>query len=386
MYKKHYSDLDIKFMERALRLAAKAKGMTSPNPMVGAVIVKNGKIISEGFHEKPGSPHAEAIAISQAGKKARNTSLYVTLEPCCHFDKRTPPCTKAIINSGIRKVYIAMKDPNPKVSGKGIEELVKHGIEVAEGILEDRAKSLNEAYIKYITTGKPFVILKVAMTLDGKIANHGGDSKWITNEKSRTLVHKMRNELDAVMTAVGTIMADNPQFTVRLYKKNPIKNPVRVVIDPELDIPIHFNVFDCPPETILVTKNLTSQKLPEAILEKRKRLAEKGVELIEYEGDKVDLHWLVTKLGAKGITSLMIEAGSSFSANCLNQGIVDKVIFFISPKILGGKGSITAVGGENLRDVKNALKINPLKIRKIGDDIMIEGYIKRDEGNTSETH
>ncbi len=382
----NYSALDIKFMERALRLAAKAKGMTSPNPMVGAVIVKNGKIISEGFHEKPGSPHAEAVAIAQAGKKARNASLYVTLEPCCHFDKRTPPCTKMIINYGIKKVFIAMRDPNPKVSGKGVEELLRYGIKVNEGILEDKAKSLNEAYIKYITTGKPFVILKVAMTLDGKIANHTGDSKWITNEKSRTLVHKIRNGVDAVMTAVGTVIADNPQFTVRLYKKNPIKNPLRVVIDPTLEIPIDFNVFDCPPETILVTKKMGSQKFPQTILKKTKKLTEKGVKLLEYEGDRVDLGWLMTRLGENGITSLMIEAGSSFSANCLNQGIVDKVIFFISPKILGGKSSITAVGGDNLRDIKNALKIDPLKINKVGDDIMIEGYLKKDEGGSVENH
>ncbi len=370
-----FAALNRKFMQRALTLAAKANGMTSPNPMVGAVMVKSNKIISEGFHKKPGTPHAEAIAISAAGEKAKNASLYVTLEPCCHFDKRTPPCTKAIINAQIKKVFIAMHDPNPKVSGMGVAELERHGIEVVVGILEEKAKRLNESYIKYITTGKPFVILKTAMTLDGKIATREGDSKWITGEKARTIVHKMRNNIDAVMTAVGTVKADNPQLTVRLYKNKDMKNPIRVVIDSNLETPVDFKIFDIPPETILVTKKMSSQKFARAISEKRKILSEKGVQILEYEGSKVDLGWLMKRLGEKGISSLMIEGGSSFSASCLNNGIVDKVVFFVAPKILGGKDSIPAVGGENLRGLNDALKIDSMKIRRIGSDIMIEGYI-----------
>lgn len=371
-----FTNLDRKFMQRALALAAKANGMTNPNPMVGAVIVKNNKIIAEGFHEKPGTPHAEAIAIAEAGKKAINASLYVTLEPCCHFDKRTPPCTRTIINARIKKVIIAMKDPNPKVLGKGIDELEKNGIEVSLGILEEKAKILNETYIKYITTGKPFVILKVAMTLDGKIATPQGDSKWITGEKARTYVHKMRNNVDAVMTAVGTVKADNPQLTVRLYKNRNIKNPVRIIIDPDLETPVDFNIFDIPPETILVTREISRHGAAQVILEKKKMLSEKGVQILEYEGSKVDLEWLMKRLGDKGICSLMIESGSSFSASCLNDGIVDKVVFFISPKILGGKDSIPAVGGDNLRGLDDALKIDSLKISRLGNDIMIEGYIE----------
>ncbi len=366
---------DRRFMQRALMLAAKGNGMTSPNPMVGAVIVKNGRIIAEGFHKKPGTPHAEAIAIAAAGKKARNSLLYVTLEPCCHLDKRTPPCSRAIIDAQIKKVFIAMKDPNPKVSGMGIEELMKHSIDVSIGILEDKARKLNEAYIKYITTGKPYVILKVAMTLDGKIATSKGDSKWITGVEARTYVHKMRSNVDAIMTAVGTVKADNPELTVRLYKRGNIKNPLRIIIDPDLEIPLDFKIFNIPPDTILITRKTDYKKNSQDIIEKKEMLSEKGVQIIEYEGNKVDLNWLMKELGSKGICSVMIESGSSFSASCLNEGIVDKVLFFIAPKILGGKDSIPAIGGFNLRSLDEAIQIEGLKTTKIGRDIMIEGYI-----------
>src|SRR5271169_2900594 len=204
-------DKDKIFMRRALRLAARARGMTSPNPMVGAVLVKNGRVIAEDFHRKAGELHAEALAILKAGDKTTGSTLYVTLEPCCHLDKKTPPCTEAIINANIGRVIIAMEDPNPKVSGKGIRELRRHGIEVVEGLLKHEAQRLNETYVKYITTGKPFVVLKVAMTLDGKIATPDRQSKWITGEQSRRLVHRMRSAAGAVLTAIGTVKADNPR-------------------------------------------------------------------------------------------------------------------------------------------------------------------------------
>jgi diaminohydroxyphosphoribosylaminopyrimidine deaminase/5-amino-6-(5-phosphoribosylamino)uracil reductase len=238
------------YMKRALKLAAKARSMTSPNPMVGAVLVKKGKIISEDFHRKAGTPHAEALAIEKAKGEAKGTTLYINLEPCCHTEKRTPPCTKAIIAEGINEVVIGMKDPNPKVSGRGISELQKTGIQVRTGVLEDEAKKLNEAYIKHITTGKPFVILKIAMTLDGKIATPEGQSKWITSEKSRKMVHHLRSSVDAIITAIGTVKADDPELTVRI-KGN--KNPLRIIIDPNLEIPLHSKVLQVPPQTIIVT-------------------------------------------------------------------------------------------------------------------------------------
>ncbi len=385
------TDKDILFMKRALTLAAKARGMTSPNPMVGAVLVKNRQIIAEDYHKKAGEPHAEVLAILKAENKAKDSTLYVTLEPCCHFDKRTPPCTKAIIDSGIKKVFVAMKDPNPKVSGKGIEELKKHDIEVINGIFEDKAKRLNEAYIKFITTKMPFVILKTAMTLDGKIATPEGQSKWITGEKARKIVHQMRGSVDAILTAAGTVKADNPELTVRVqgFRSSGVqetKNPKRIVIDPNLEIPLNYNIFDVPPETIVIAKQ--SQKpapagfkrgsqvwSQESKERKIKTLLEKGVKIIEYEGERVDLKWLMKMLGETGIVSVMIEGGASLNAYALQDGIVDKVVFFIAPKIIGGKGSIPAVGGNVFRRLEDAHRIGDIKIKRVGDDLMIEGYI-----------
>lgn len=370
-----FTKTDKAIMQRALILAARANGMTSPNPMVGAVLVKNGRIISEGFHKKPGTPHAEVIAIEKAGSKAKGSSLYVTLEPCCHVDKRTPPCVKAIINAEIEKVFIAMKDPNPKVFGQGIKELQKNGVEIATGLLEQKARRLNEAYIKYTTSGTPFVILKVAMTLDGKIADSEGNSRWITDEKARTIVHKMRSSVDAVMTGIGTVKADNPSLTVRHYKKRDIKNPKRIVIDPGLESPLDYNIFNIPPETIVVASKTILEKMGSALEEKKNALIKKGVQVLEYEGEKVDLSLLMKKFGEMGICSLMIEGGSSLSASCLNSGIVDKVVFFIAPKMLGGRHSIPAIGGTYSRSLNESLGIKDIKITRAGQDIMIVGYV-----------
>lgn len=354
-------------MKRALRLAAKARGMTSPNPMVGALIVKEGEIISEGFHRKTGTPHAEALAIGRAGENAVGSTLYVTLEPCCHTEKRTPPCTKAVINAGIKKVIIGMIDPNPKVSGKGISELQKAGIETTSGILEAEAKKLNESYIKYITTGKPLVILKVAMTLDGKIATPKGQSRWITSEKSRRMVHRLRSSIDAVMTAIGTVKADDPQLTARIKGG---RNPLRIIIDPDLEIPLNSKVLQVPPETTIIARKSAAEK-------KKKILLNRGVQIIEYKGEKVNLQWLMKKLGEKEITSVLIEGGSSLNAHALKEGIVDKVMFFIAPKIIGGKESFPAVGGESFRRLEEAYRLKDVKIKRVGEDILIEGYIEK---------
>lgn len=362
-------DKDILFMQRALRLAKKAKGMTSPNPMVGAVIVKNNKVISEDYHKKAGEPHAEALAILNAKDKVKGSDLYVTLEPCCHLDKRTPPCTKAIINAGIKRVFIAMKDPNPKVSGKGIEELKRHGIEVFCGILEDEAKRLNEVYIKYITTKLPFVILKTAMTLDGKIATPEGESKWITGRKARRVVHQLRSSVDAILTAIGTVKMDNPELTVRIPKNT--KQPKRIVIDPNLETPLNYKVFDVPPETIVVIKKQTAELKKEEL----KILEDKGVKFLEYDSQRVDLKWLMKQLGEAGITSLLIEGGSSLNAYAFQDGVVDKVVFFIAPKIIGGKDSIPVIGGKTFRRLEEAFLLHDIKIKRAGDDLMIEGYL-----------
>ena len=366
-------------MKRVLKLAAKASGMTSPNPMVGAVIVKDSKIIAEDYHRKPGTPHAEALVIQTAGEKAKGGTLYVNLEPCCHTEKRTPPCTKAIINAGIKKVVIGMKDPNPKVSGKGIEELEKAGIKVISGILEEGAKRLNEAYIKYISTRIPFVTLKVAMTLDGKIATPEGESKWITGEKAREKVRQLRGSVDAIMTAIGTVKADNPQLTVRGQgfkgsRVQGVKSPKRIVIDPHFEIPIDARILETPPETIVVTRKseVRSQKSEE----KMKILSDKGVQIIEYKDEKLDLQWLMEKLGRMEITSLLVEGGSSLNAHVLEDGVVDKVMFFIAPKIIGGGESFSAVGGKSFRKLADAYQLKGMKVKRVGEDILVEGYIR----------
>jgi diaminohydroxyphosphoribosylaminopyrimidine deaminase / 5-amino-6-(5-phosphoribosylamino)uracil reductase len=356
------------YIQRTLRLAERARGKTSPNPMVGALLIKNRKIISEGYHKRAGTPHAEVVAIDNAGDEARGSTLYVSLEPCCHKDKRTPPCVTKIIDAGIRKVVIAMKDPNPKVAGKGIAELKKAGIEVISGILEEKAGRLNEAYIKHITTGSPFVILKVAMTLDGKIATPDGESKWITGEKAREMVHRLRGTSDALLTAVGTVKADNPMLTCRVPG---YKDPIRIVIDPCLKTTPDCHVCCCPPETIFVTRSKKEN------LCKMEDLGREGISFIEHETEKPDLQLVVRELGKRGITSLLIEGGSSLSSYCLEAGIVDKIIFFIAPKIIGGIDSFPAVGGKTFRRLENAFRVRDMKTKRIGEDLVVEGYIQR---------
>ncbi len=354
---------DRHFMKRALSLARRAYGSTSPNPMVGAVLVKKGRIIAEGYHKKAGLPHAEAVAIANAEGKAKGSTLYVNLEPCCHTNKRTPPCTDAIVSAGIKKVVISMKDPNPKVSERGIKILRENGINVTVGILEKESTRLNEFYMKYITTRLPFVILKTAMTLDGKIATPTGESKWITSEKSRNHVHRLRGRVDAILSAIGTVKADDPLFTSRIKGS---KDPLRIIIDPGLEVPMGSNVLDCPPETIIITKKRD---------QKAKRLIGEGVNVIHYSG-KLDLKDMMKIFAKMGITSIMIEGGSSLAGHALEDGIVDKIMYFIGPKIIGGSASYPAVGGRSFRSIKDAFAIKDIKLKRIDDDILIEGYLR----------
>jgi diaminohydroxyphosphoribosylaminopyrimidine deaminase/5-amino-6-(5-phosphoribosylamino)uracil reductase len=361
------------YMAKALALASRARGQTSPNPMVGAVLVKKGKIIGEGYHKKAGGPHAEVIAIDNAGERTKGATLYVNLEPCCHKDKRTPPCTRKIIAAGIKKVVTAMKDPNPKVSGKGITELESAGIKVVSGVLEEKAVRFNEFYTKHITTGLPFVLLKVAMTLDGKIATPEGESKWITGEKARAAVHGLRGSVDAILSAIGTVKADNPRLTCRTAED---RDPVRVIIDPRLEVRPDSNVLCIPPETIIVTRRDRREGRGPESEGKKGILMRKGARIIEYEGDKVGMKWLLQELGSMGITSLLVEGGSSLNSYCLESGIVDKVMFFIAPKIIGGRNSFPAVGGSTFRRLEEAYRVEDLSVKRIGEDVLIEGYVR----------
>ncbi len=362
---------DAKYMRRAIALAARARGMTSPNPMVGAVIVKRGRVIAEAWHKRAGAPHAEALALAEVGEKAYGATLYVTLEPCCHLKKRTPPCTNAIIDAGIKRIVIAMEDPNPNVSGKGVRQLERAGLEVECCVLGLEAARLNEAYIKHATTGMPFVTLKAAMTLDGKIATPHGESRWISGEASRRLVHRMRAESDAVITGIGTVRADDPRMTARgrggifSHKGGP-KGPVRVVIDPRLEIPLGSKILEGPPETFIVTSKDNA---------KLNKLIKTGIKVIKYKG-KLELKWLMKKLGKMGMTSIMIEGGGSLNWHALDEGVVDKVNIFVAPKVIGGQNSISVVGGKSSRSLADALMLREMKARKVGEDLLISGYLK----------
>lgn len=361
-------------MRRAIELSKLGIGYTKPNPLVGAVIVKNGKIIGEGYHAFYGGPHAEINAIHNATEDVQGATMYVTLEPCSHYGK-TPPCTKAIVETGISKVVIAMKDPNPLVAGNGINILRNNGIEVVTGILEQEARKLNEIFIKFITTQTPFCILKTAMTLDGKIASATGHSKWITNELSRNYVHQLRHRVASIMVGIGTILTDDPLLTTRL-DSNQGKDPDRIVVDTFAKIPLESKILNVNSQakTIIATTE-------KADTGKLKALERKGAEIMvtPMKNRKVDLAYLTKALGAKGIDSILLEGGSSLNYSALDEGIVDKVIAFIAPKIVGGKKAKTPVGGEGKKYISDAFYLKDIAISRFNEDIMIEGYLKEGE-------
>ncbi len=358
------------YIRLCLSLAKKGKGRTSPNPMVGAVVVKDDRIIGKGYHKKAGLPHAEAIAISKAGSDAEGATLYVSLEPCCHSNKKTPPCTKKIIESKIKKVVIGMIDPNPLVSGKGIEELIASNIEVKMGVLEDEAKRLNESFIKYIKTKTPFVILKIAESLDGKIATNTGESKWITGEKAREYAHKLRDENDAVLVGIGTVLRDNPSLTTRLKNKKG-KDPIRVVVDSSLRIGPSSKILTQKSDarTIIATSKTASKNKIEKI---KKTGAE--IILLKTKNGKIPLAQLMKELGRREIISLMIEGGSEIAASAIKEAVVDKVVFFIAPKIITGRDAKPSIGGEGISKLKDALALKDVSVKRVGEDIMVEGY------------
>ena len=364
-------DQHTKYMSLALRLAKKAQGMTSPNPLVGAVIVKRGKIIAQGYHRKAGLAHAEIEAFKDAVKKknsVKGATLYVTLEPCCHKDKRTPPCVDAIIEKQISKVFVATLDPNPKVSGNGVKMLRKSGIEVEVGILEDRAKELNEAFSKYIATGRPFVILKLAATMDGKIAAYTGDSKWIGSHEQRKYAHRLRNNVDGIMVGIETVLKDNPSLNVRLSKKN--RDPIPIVLDSKLRIPLESTLLAIHERSIIVTSSGLKPR-------KSEKLENQGATILRIKKDKngvLNLKELQKKLGKLELTSILIEGGSKVAASALKNGIVDKIVFFYAPKIVGSEG-ISMIGELGIPTIKKSLQLKKMKIKKFQNEIMVEGYL-----------
>jgi len=361
-------------MERALSLARLAMGCASPNPAVGAVIVKDGIVVGMGYTQPPGLDHAEVMALHQAGEKAQGATMYVTLEPCCHYG-RTPPCTQAIINAGISEVDIALLDPNPAVSGRGVRELNEAGIRTYVGAYQREAYEINAAYIKFITRGLPFVIAKFAMSLDGKIATRTGHSKWISNEEARNYVHTVRHTADAIMVGVNTVIADNPLLTARgcCGKGGRTKRqPVRIIVDSNGRTPADANVFKQPGKTILAVVEPFDE-------EKKRGLIQIGVEVLELPGVEglVDLEELLKVSGKREIVTILVEGGSRLLGYLFDHGLVDKVLVFISPIIIGGSQARTAVSGNGVSSVAEALCLGQVNFKSFGDNVLVSGYVKK---------
>jgi diaminohydroxyphosphoribosylaminopyrimidine deaminase/5-amino-6-(5-phosphoribosylamino)uracil reductase len=360
------------YMEQALSLARLALGQVSPNPAVGALIVRNSEVVGQGYTQPPGSSHAEIVALEQAGREARGSTMYVTLEPCCHYG-RTPPCSSAIVAAGITEVHMAMLDPNPLVSGRGKDELETAGIKTFVGEHKQEAKDINEAYFKFITTGIPFVTAKYAMSLDGKIATYSGDSKWISSEKARHYAHNLRYTSDAIMAGVNTVLADNPHLTARCCggRGGTVKKqPLRVIIDGRGRTPLTAHIFNEPGETLLALGRPIKPGEAEAF-------TQSGAELLELtltEG-YVDLEKLLKVLGERKITSVLVEGGSILLGSMFDRGLVDKVVVFIAPIIIGGEKAKTAVAGQGVDKVVDSFKLKRVNVERFGQDIMVSGYV-----------
>ena len=369
-----YDEQDIANMRRALNLARQAAGRTSPNPMVGAIVVKDGKVVGEGCHLCAGTPHAEVHALAAAGEAARGATVYVTLEPCCHHG-RTGPCADALINAGVKKVVAAMTDPNPKVAGGGLARLRAAGIEVVEGVLAAEAALLNEAFIKWVSTEMPFGLMKTAMTLDGKIATRTGQSRWITGEAARAMVHRLRDQCDAILVGVGTVMADDPELTARLPSGDG-KNPLRVIVDSAARTPLTARVVaDGKAPTLFAVAE-------EAPADRLQALRAAGCEVLPLPRGRtgVDLRLLWQALGQRNITSVLLEGGATINAAALAAGVVDKIHAFIAPKVIGGVNAPGPVGGEGPPDLAGAVLLEELACAQVGEDILITAYVATREG------
>lgn len=363
---------DEKYMRLAMQLAGNAIGRTSPNPLVGAVIVKDNRVVGCGWHRKAGTPHAEVHALNQAGELAQGADVYVTLEPCDHYGK-TPPCAKALVEAKVKNVYGGLLDVNPKVAGKGFKILEDAGIHVEYGFLQDELRKQNEVFFKWIEHKKPFVVLKAAMTLDGKIATATGQSKWITNETSRAYGYKLRDIYDGIMVGINTVIEDNPMLTARVDGG---KNPIRIVVDSSLKIDINANlVQDKSAKTIVATTDKADK-------DKILKLQAQNVDVIvvdKDENDKVDIEKLLNILGQQNICSILVEGGATLSGSFVAKKLVDKVYFFIAPKIIGGKEAKTPVAGTGILNLQEALTLKDIQIEKLEEDILIIGRVDKDK-------
>lgn len=360
---------DESYMRLAIQMAAQAQGQTGVNPVVGCIVVKDGRVIGMGAHLREGTPHAEVHALNMAGAEAEGSTVYVTLEPCSHFGK-TPPCSDRLITERVKKVFVACKDPNALVAGAGINKLKEHGIEVEVGLLEQEAIQLNEKFNKYIVTKLPFVTLKTASTLDGKIATYTGDSKWITNEASRSYVHTLRHQHQAIMVGVETVIHDNPKLTTRLTVEG--LHPIRVVVDSMLRTPLDAKLIQDLTEKHLRTIVLTTEQ---ASQQKQSELESLGAEIIRCgSGERVDLAFAMQQLGARGISSILLEGGGRLNGAMLKAQLIDKIILFIAPKIIGGAGAApSSFDFPGYALMKDAVQLSQMNVKSFGNDICIIG-------------
>ncbi len=358
---------DLDYMKRARDLAMRARGKTSPNPMVGAVIVKGGQIIAEGFHRRCGGDHAEMAALKKAKEKARGAALYVTLEPCGHFGK-TPPCVEAVIKSGIKKVIVGMIDPNPLNNGKSFVKLRRAGITVKTGILQKELHKMNESFVKFITRKMPFVVVKWAQTLDGKIAAENGQSKWITSVKARDMAHRLRDDFDAIMVGVRTVLNDNP------FLNSTAKGKVfrKIIVDTRLKTPLRANLFkDTKPENIIFAATADAPKAT------RLKFIKKSYQVVICPKKKegVDLKWLLKDLAKRKITSVLVEGGGALIGSLLKERLADKLMAFVAPKIMGDQDAISAVKGFRIQNINRLIRLKDFKLQKIGEDFLVTAYV-----------
>lgn len=363
---------DLRFMRRAMELAMRGEGAVNPNPLVGAVIVRNGRVIGAGWHERWGGLHAERNALARCSEPTSGATMYVTLEPCCHHGK-TPPCTDAVIAAGIRRVVVGLTDPNPLVAGKGIARLREAGIEVESGLLEEELRYQNRIFLKYITTRRPWVVLKSAMTLDGKIATRTGDSRWVTGEEARRRVHEMRSSLMAVLVGIGTAEADDPMLNCRLEGEH--RQPIRIVADSAARLSLSSQLVRTALElrTIVAHTARADQSRLDA-------LHKAGVETwccAECEGH-LSMEDLMQKIGATGIDSLLVEGGGELAYSLLRGGHVDEAAFFVAPKFVGGTGAKSPIGGEGLERMAEAVELEGLEVEHFGADLLIHGLLKKE--------
>jgi diaminohydroxyphosphoribosylaminopyrimidine deaminase/5-amino-6-(5-phosphoribosylamino)uracil reductase len=362
---------DEAYIERSIELAARGRGLVSPNPMVGALVVSEGSVVGEGWHEGPGLPHAEILALKQAGERARGATLYSSLEPCDHYG-RTPPCTEAIVRAGIARVVAASADPNPVVDGRGLATLRAHGISVREGVRSEDALRLNEAFTKHVRTGIPFVTWKVASSLDGKVAAHDGSSRWITGEAARADAHRLRASSDAIVIGAGTALVDDPLLTVRDpgYRGRP---PIRVLVDATGRVPQTLRVFDRQAPTLVATSEL-------APLERREGWRSAGAEVVvlEAEGGRVRIEALLQDLGKRDVQGLLLEGGPELAWSAVEEGLVDRLVLYLAPTVIGGRDAPTVLGGRGFAPVAEALSLRIRAVERLGEDLRVEADVHRD--------